>query len=133
MSAGKKGRILSGMRPTGRSHLGNLVGAIENWVALQDEYENFHLVADWHVLTTSFEDTSGIAGHIRDMVIDWLGAGLDPVKSPIFIQSHIKEHAELHLLVSMLVTVARLERNPTVKEQAKDLHLEDSFSYGHLG
>ena len=130
---GYKGRILSGMRPTGRLHLGNYAGALENWVKLQGEYENFHLVADWHVLTTNYENTKDIEKDTIDMVIDWIGAGINPEKSPIFIQSKIKEHAELHLIFSMLVTVSRLERNPTVKDQIKELHLEDRVSYGHLG
>ncbi len=127
-----KKRILSGMRPTGKLHLGNYVGALENWVSLQNEYENFHLVADWHLLTTNL-DTSEIEQNTIEMVIDWLSAGIDPEKSPIFVQSKIKEHAELHLILSMLVTVPRLERNPTVKEQARDLGLENNMSYGHLG
>ena len=129
----KKGRILSGMRPSGRLHLGNYVGALENWVKLQPRYENYHLVADWHALTTNSTKTDHIFSDSIEMVIDWLGAGLDPLKSPMFIQSKIKEHAELHLIFSMLVTVNRLERNPTVKEQAKELHLEGIMSYGHLG
>lgn len=127
-----KKRILSGMRPTGKLHLGNYVGALENWVQLQGEYENFHLVADWHLLTTNL-DTSNIEANTIDMVIDWLSAGIDPNISPIFVQSQIKEHAELFLLLSMLVTVPRLERNPTVKEQAKDLGLENNMAFGHLG
>jgi len=127
-----KKRILSGMRPTGKLHLGNYVGALENWVELQGEYENFHLVADWHLLTTNL-DTSNVAADTLDMVIDWLAAGIDPDKSPIFVQSKIKEHAELFLIFSMLVTVPRLERNPTVKEQAKDLGVETNMIYGHLG
>lgn len=128
-----KKRILSGMRPTGKLHLGHLVGALENWVDLQDEYQNFHLVADWHVLTTDFEHTGLIDGMTIEMVIDWIAAGIDPEISPIFIQSEVKEHAELFLIFSMLTTVARLERNPAVKEQAKSLGLEESISYGHLG
>jgi len=128
-----KKRILSGMRPTGKLHLGHLVGALENWVALQEEYQNFHLVADWHVLTTNYEQTDRIKDMTLEMVIDWLAAGIDPVKSPIFVQSEIKEHAELFLIFSMLVTKARLERNPAVKEQAKALGLEENISYGHLG
>jgi len=127
-----KKRILSGMRPTGKLHLGNYVGALENWVKLQGEYENFHLVADWHLLTTSL-DTSQIAANTIDMVIDWLCAGIDPEKSPIFVQSKIKDHAELFLIFSMLVTVPRLERNPTVKEQAKALGLDNNMAFGHLG
>ena len=131
----RTGRILSGMRPTGRMHLGNYVGALENWVRLQDEgWRNFHMVADWHMLTTGYEDTAHLQADIQDMVLDWLGAGLDPARSVIFIQSQVKEHAELHLLLSMLVSKARLERIPTLKEQIRDLHLdEQTISYGHLG
>lgn len=123
--------ILSGMRPTGKLHLGHLVGALENWVALQGEYDNFHLVADYHALTTNL-DSSGIEASSLDMVMDWLAAGIDPVKSPVFRQSRIKQHTELHLLFSMLITAARLERNPAVKDQVRDLHIEN-VSYGHLG
>ena len=125
-------RILSGMRPTGKLHLGNYLGALQNLVALQDTSENLHMVADWHALTTDYEHVDQIEPNTREMVIDWLAAGIDPEKSPVFIQSRVKEHAELHLLFSMLVTTARLERNPTVKEQIRDLHLE-TVSYGHLG
>ncbi len=131
---GAKGRILSGMRPTGRLHLGNWVGALQNWVALQDQWENFHMVADWHALTTGYEHTEEIQQNTYDMVLDWLAAGIDPAKSPVFVQSQVKEHAELHLLFSMLVTKARLERNPTLKDQVKDLGMEEAtISYGHLG
>ena len=126
-------RILSGMRPTGRLHLGNYLGALHNWVALQETSECFFMVADWHALTTDYEHTDQIAPNTREMVLDWLAAGVDPAKSPVFIQSHVKEHAELHLLFSMLITTARLERNPTVKEQVRDLDLEENVSYGHLG
>jgi tryptophanyl-tRNA synthetase len=131
----KPGRILSGMRPTGRLHLGNYVGALENWVRLQDEgWDNFHMVADWHMLTTGYEDTSQLQSNTHEMVVDWLAAGLDPAKSIIFVQSAVKEHAELHLLLSMLVSKARLERIPTLKEQIRDLHMdEQTISYGHLG
>ncbi len=131
---GAKGRILSGMRPTGKLHLGNWVGALRNWVELQDDYENFHMVADWHALTTSPEDSAKIAANTHDMVLDWVAAGIDPAKSPMFVQSHVKEHAELHLLFSMIVTKARLERNPTLKDQVRDLGMEEAtISYGHLG
>lgn len=123
--------ILSGMRPTGKLHLGHLVGALESWVALQGEYANYHLIADYHVLTTNL-DSSGIQANSIDMTIDWLAAGIDPAQSPIFRQSHIKEHAELHLIFSMLITAARLERNPAVKDQVRDLHIEN-ITYGHLG
>jgi tryptophanyl-tRNA synthetase len=128
-----KKRILSGMRPTGRLHLGNYVGALENWIELQNRYDSFHMVADWHMLTTDLENTSLIHENSIQVVIDWLSAGLDPRKSPLFVQSHIKEHAELFLLFSMLVTVPRLQRNPTVKEQARDLGLEETMVFGHLG
>ena len=126
-----KKRILSGMRPTGKLHLGHLVGALENWVALQNQYDNFHLIADYHALTTNVR-TEDLYKHSIDMIIDWLAVGIDPVKSPIFRQSQIKEHAELHLLFSMLITTARLERNPTLKDQVRDLNIE-TMSYGHLG
>jgi tryptophanyl-tRNA synthetase len=123
--------ILSGMRPTGKLHLGHLVGALENWVSLQGEYQNYHLIADYHALTTN-PDSSEIYKNSIDMLIDWLSAGLDPKKSPMFRQSRIKEHAELHLIFSMLITTSRLERNPTLKEQVRDLEME-TMAYGHLG
>lgn len=129
----KKKIILSGNRPTGHLHLGNYTGALENWVALQSEFTCYFMVADWHVLTTDYSHTGAIATHTREMVIDWISAGLDPETSTLFVQSHIKEHAELFLLLSMLVTTSRLERNPTLKEQVKDLELESVISYGHLG
>ncbi len=127
----KKKRILSGMRPTGKLHIGHYVGALENWVHLQDKYESYHLIADYHVLTTDL-NTNNIYNDTIDMLIDWLAAGLDPVKSPMFRQSQIKEHTELFLIFSMLITANRLERNPTVKEQARALHIEQII-YGHLG
>ena len=135
MTAGpaKRPRILSGMRPTGKLHLGNYLGALQNWVLLQESSENMHMVADWHALTTDYEHTDQIAPNTIEMVIDWLAAGIDPEKSPVFIQSRVKEHAELHLLFSMIVTTSRLERNPTVKDQVRDLNLEQTMSYGHLG
>jgi tryptophanyl-tRNA synthetase len=126
-----KKRILSGMRPTGKLHIGHYVGALENWVKLQDEYQNFHLIADYHVLTTNL-NTKDIYENSLQMLIDWLASGLDPQKSPMFRQSRIKEHTELNLVLSMLITVNRLERNPTVKEQARDLKI-DTIIYGHLG
>lgn len=119
------------MRPTGKLHIGHLVGALENWVSLQTRYRNFHLIADYHALTTNL-DTSEIHRNSVDMLIDWLSAGIDPKDSPVFRQSQIKEHTELHLLFSMLITSARLERNPTVKDQVRDLNIEN-ISYGHLG
>jgi len=125
--------ILSGNRPTGRLHLGNYTGALENWVALQDEYRCFFMVADWHVLTTDYEHTGEIPGNTREMVMDWISAGIDPARSVVFVQSQVKEHAELYLLLAMLITTARLERNPTLKEQVRDLEMEEGISYGHLG
>lgn len=126
-----KKRILSGMRPTGKLHLGNYVGALENWINLQNDYESYHLVADYHVLTTDLS-TDEIYNNTIEMVIDWLSAGLDPEKTPMFRQSQIKEHTELFLLFSMLITKSRLERNPTLKEQVRDLNI-DNLTYGHLG
>jgi len=128
---GRKKVILSGMRPTGRLHLGHYVGALENWVELQKEYESYHFVADYHALTTNPDSTS-ILDNTLEMMKDWLAAGLDPQKSPIFRQSQIKEHSELHLIFSMLVTTARLERNPSLKEQVRDLKLK-TVAYGHFG
>lgn len=126
-----KKRILSGMRPTGRLHLGHYAGALENWVNLQDEYQNYHLIADYHVLTTRLE-TENITNDTYEMLIDWLAAGLDPEKSPMFRQSQIKEHTELFLIFSMLITANRLERNPTLKDQVRDLNIQQVI-YGHLG
>jgi len=119
------------MRPTGKLHLGHLVGALENWVALQNEFQNYHLIADYHALTTD-QNTSQLYRNSIDMLIDWLAAGLDPQQSPMFRQSQVKQHTELHLIFSMLVTTARLERNPTLKEQVRDLEMEN-ITYGHLG
>ena len=125
--------ILSGNRPTGKLHLGNFTGALENWVALQSEYNCYFMVADWHVLTTDYEHTEQIQDNTREMILDWIGAGLDPEVSTLFIQSQIKEHAELFLLFSMLITTPRLERNPTLKEQVRDLNFDANISLGHLG
>jgi len=121
------------MRPTGKLHLGHWAGALENWVALQNDggYSNFHLIADYHVLTTNL-DSSHIYEYSIEMILDWLAAGIDPERSPIFRQSQIKEHTELHLIFSMLITKSRLERNPTLKEQVRDLEL-GPISYGYLG
>jgi len=127
----KKRRILSGMRPTGKLHLGHYVGALENWVKLQNEFDSYHLIADLHVLTTDL-DTESIYDNTIEMVIDWLAVGLDPQKSPFFRQSQIKEHSELYLLFSMLITKSRLERNPTLKDQVRDLNIENII-FGHLG
>jgi tryptophanyl-tRNA synthetase len=125
-------RVLSGMRPTGRLHLGNLLGALSNWVKLQDDYDCFYFVADWHALTTEIPKRGEIAANTLEMLADWLGAGLDPERSTLFVQSLVPEHAELHLLFSMLTPVAWLERVPTYKEMVEQLGLE-SPSYGLLG
>jgi len=119
------------MRPTGKLHIGHYTGALENWVNLQNEYQNYHLIADYHNLTTSL-NTENIYNDTIDMVFDWISSGINPEKSPIFRQSQIKEHTELFLIFSMLITKARLEKNPTLKEQIKDLNLH-TISYGHLG
>ncbi len=126
-------RILSGMRPTGKLHLGNYAGVLVNWIKLQDEYDCFFEVADWHALTTRYNDTSEIFQDSLDVVIDWISSGINPETSTVFLQSDVKEHAELHLLLSMLVSVPRLQRNPTLKEQVRDLELGENITYGHLG
>jgi tryptophanyl-tRNA synthetase len=125
--------MLSGMRPTGALHLGNYFGALENWVRLQNEYKCYFFVADWHALTTGYEDTSNIKNYINDLVIDWLSAGLDPDKCTIFLQSSIKEHAELHLLFSMCTPLSWLERCPTYKDQLSQLKEKNITTYGFLG
>jgi tryptophanyl-tRNA synthetase len=125
-------RVLSGMRPTGKLHLGNYLGALENWVRLQDEYDCFYFVADWHALTTDPGNSVQAPANTIEMAADWLGAGLDPARSTLFIQSLVPEHAELHLLFSMATPVGWLERVPTYKEMVEELGLE-SPSYGLLG
>jgi len=125
--------ILSGNRPTGRLHWGNYTGALENWIRLQDDYDCYFMVADWHVLTTALDKAGEIRTNTREMVLDWLGAGLDPDRSVIFVQSEVKEHAELYLIFCMLISLGRLERNPTFKEQVRDLNLGGEISFGHLG
>ncbi|MGD1212529.1 MAG: tryptophan--tRNA ligase [Candidatus Acidiferrales bacterium] len=129
----KRKRVLSGMRPTGRLHLGHYFGALSNWLKLQEEYECFFFVADWHALTTHYEDTSSIAESTLQVAIDWLAVGLDPAKSTLFIQSSILEHAELHVLLSMITPLSWLERVPTYKEQIENLKDRDLGTYGFLG
>ncbi len=126
-------RILSGMRPTGRLHLGNLHGALENWIQLQSQYDCFFFIADWHALTTDYASTAAIRGNTWDMVLDWLAAGLDPEQCTLFLQSDVKEHAELYLLLGMLTPLSWLERNPTYKEQQQQLTSKDLSTYGFLG
>jgi tryptophanyl-tRNA synthetase len=126
-------RILSGMRPTGKMHLGNYYGALYNWMRLQEHYQCFYFVADWHALTTEYETPGPISGFIPEMVMDWLSVGLDPEKSTIFVQSAIREHAELFLVFSMFTPVPWLERNPTYKDQIQELAHKDLATFGFLG
>ena len=128
-----KGRILSGSRPTGLLHLGNYFGALQNWVKLQNEYDCWYFIADWHALTTGYEDTSSIKANSLELVIDYLAAGLDPKRCVIFKQSDVKEHAELHLLLSMIVPLSWLQRCPTYKDQMKELKDKNIATYGFLG
>ena len=118
-------RVLSGMRPTGKLHLGHVVGALNNWVKLQNEYECFHFIADWHALTSDYADTSQIRENRVEMMVDWLAAGLDPKKSVMFVQSAVPQHAELHLLLSMITPLGWLERVPTYKEQRDNITDKD--------
>lgn len=132
--ASVRGTILSGMRPTaGRLHLGNYHGALENWVRLQKDYRCFFMIADWHALSTHYQDTAALKDNVRQLVIDYLSAGIDPERSVIFVQSQVKEHAELHLLYSMLVPLGWLERVPTYKEQLRELEEREIATYGFLG
>lgn len=126
-------RVLSGMRPTGKLHLGNYVGALENWVRMQDQYQCFFCVVDWHALTTDYADTSRVKENSLEVALDWLAAGLDPEKSVLFIQSHVPAHAELHLLLSMITPLGWLERVPTYKEQRENIRDKDLGTYGFLG
>jgi tryptophanyl-tRNA synthetase len=126
-------RVLSGMRSTGRLHLGNYVGALDNWVRMQDQYNCFFEVADWHALTTDYADTSRVKENSLEVALDWLAAGLDPERSVIFIQSHVPAHAELHLLFSMITPLGWLERVPTYKEQRENIKDKDLGTYGFLG
>jgi tryptophanyl-tRNA synthetase len=129
----KKPRVLSGMRSTGKLHLGNFVGALDNWVKLQDSYECFFFVADWHALTTDYADTSNIKQNSMEVLLDWLAAGLDPERCTMFIQSHLPQHAELHLLLSMITPLGWLERVPSYKEQRENIKEKDLGTYGFLG
>jgi tryptophanyl-tRNA synthetase len=126
-------RILSGFRPSGPLHIGHLVGALQNWVALQDSYRCFYAIADWHALTSEYADTGKIRDYVFQMALDWLSAGLDPERSTLFVQSRVKEHAELHLLLSMIVPLGWLERVPTYKEQQQQMTGRDLTNYGFLG
>lgn len=128
-----KKRVLSGMRPTGPLHLGNLHGALANWVEMQDQYDCFYFIADWHALTSEYEDTRNIAENRYHMLLDWLSVGLSPEKCTFFVQSQIKEHAELYLILTMITPVPWLERNPTYKEQIVELGSKDLSTFGFLG
>ena len=126
-------RVLSGMRPTGKLHLGNYVGALDNWVGMQDQYDCFFFIADWHALTTDYADTSNIKQNSLEVAMDWLAAGLDPERCTMFFQSHVPQHAELHLLFSMITPLGWLERVPTYKEQRENIKEKDLSTYGFLG
>jgi tryptophanyl-tRNA synthetase len=126
-------RVLSGTRPTGRLHLGHLHGALLNWVSLQEQYECYFFVADWHALTSEYENSGVVAANVRELVADWLGAGLDPERATLFVQSRIKEHAELFLILGMITPLGWLERNPTYKEMQENLTAKDLGTFGFLG
>ena len=128
-----KKRVLSGMRSTGKLHLGNYVGALQNWVRMQDEYECFYFIADWHALTTDYGDTSRVKANSIEVLLDWLAAGLDPERCTMFIQSHVPQHAELHVLLSMITPLGWLERVPSYKEQKENIKEKDLGTYGFLG
>ena len=128
-----EGRVLSGMRPTGRLHRGHYHGVLANWLTLQKEYECFFFIADWHALTTEYADPSGIKEDTIEMLLDWLSVGIDPARSTIFVQSSVKEHAELAVLLSMITPLGWLERNPTYKEQRTELADKDINTFGFLG
>ena len=130
-----KGRIFSAMQPSGRFHLGNYMGALENWVKLQNDYDCFFAIADLHALTRAYADTGKLPDNVYNLLLDWLSAGLDPEKNVIFIQSHVKEHAELHLLLSMMTPLSWLERVPTYKDKLQNLGEQgkDINTYGFLG
>jgi tryptophanyl-tRNA synthetase len=132
-TSNQRKRVLSGMRSTGKLHLGNYVGALQNWVRMQDQYECFFFIADWHALTTDYADTSKVKENSLEVMLDWLAAGLDPDRSTMFIQSHVPQHAELHLLFSMITPLGWLERVPTYKEQRENITEKDLTTYGFLG
>ena len=133
MVAAVKPRVVSGMRPTGKLHLGHLVGALQQWARLQDDYDCMYFVADWHALTSEYADTGGLTENALDNVADWIAAGVDPDRSTLFIQSQVPEHAELYLLLQMVVPIPWLERVPTYKEQIAQLAEKDLSTLGFLG
>ncbi len=126
-------RVLSGMQPSGLMHLGNLLGALENWKSLQAQHDCFFFVADWHALSTNYADTSRLKEFTQELLIDWLAAGIDPNRATVFIQSEVPEHAILHLLLSMIIPIPWLERNPTYKEKQEEITEKDLSTYGFLG
>ncbi len=128
-----KKRVLSGIQPSGKLHIGNLVGALQNWVRLQDEYECYYFIADWHALTSQYADTSMLKDYVQDVLVNCLAAGLDPEKATIFAQSRVIEHAELHVLLSMVTPLSWLERVPTFKEKQVEVKDRDLNTYGFLG
>lgn len=130
---GEKERVLSGFRPSGPLHIGHLVGALQNWVSLQGEYRCFYAICDWHALTSEYSHTERLREYVFEMALDWLAAGLDPERSTLFVQSRVKEHAELHLILSMIVPLGWLERVPTYKEQQQQVTGRDLTNYGFLG
>ena len=133
MSTRPNTRVVSGIQPTGGLHLGNLLGALENWKALQDQYDCFFFIADWHALSTNYADTSRIREFVHEMLVDWLAVGIDPNKATIFVQSSNPDHAILHLLLSMITPIPWLERNPTYKEKQEQIADRDLATYGFLG
>jgi tryptophanyl-tRNA synthetase len=132
-SRNSRKRVLSGMRPTGKLHLGNFVGALDNWVRIENTYECFFFIADWHALTSDYADTSQVKQNSVEVLLDWLAAGLDPERTTMFIQSHVPQHAELHLLLSMITPLGWVERVPTYKEQRENIQEKDLSTYGFLG
>ena len=126
-------RVVSGMQPSGRLHLGNYLGALTNWHALQQDHDCFFFVADWHALSTNYEDTGQMQTYVRALLLDWLASGIDPERATVFIQSHVPEHAVLHILLSMITPIPWLERNPTYKEKQDHLEGRDLSTHGFLG
>ena len=129
----QKQRVVSGMRPTGRLHIGHYHGVLDNWIKIQEQFDCFFFVADWHSLTTEYAETSGIKGSAREMVLDWIAFGLDPNRCVIFEQSQVAQHAELNLILSMITPVSWLERNPTYKEMLDNIEQRDLSTFGFLG
>ena len=128
-----KDRVFSGMRPTGKLHLGHLIGALNNWIVLQDTYECYYGIVDWHALTTDYADVAALRANVIEIALDWLASGIDPDRSTLLIQSRVPAHAELHVLFSMITPIPWLERVPSYKEQQQQLSNKDLSTYGFLG